>query len=159
MFKTCLKMKLCFFLLISVMLCMCWAQSCLTLGDPMDCSPPVSSAHGIFLAIILEWVSISYSRRSCQPRDWIHIFCIGRWILYHWATWEALISGIFQSKLICPWRALPIENQNIKNRTSEVEIDKKLSCNQKLRKFSKISGFFFFSDRPNIIKSCTTSDH
>ena len=103
-----------------------------------------------------EWVSISYSRRSFQPGDWIHIFCISRWILYDRATWEALISEIFQSKLICPWRTSPIENQNIKNRTSEVEIDKKLSCNQKLRTFSKISGFCFF-DRPNIIKSCTTS--
>ena len=33
-------------------------QSCLTLGDPMDCSPPGSSVHGILQAIILEWVAM-----------------------------------------------------------------------------------------------------
>ena len=38
------------------------AQSCLTLSDPMDCSLPGSSIHGIFQARILEWVAISFSR-------------------------------------------------------------------------------------------------
>ena len=38
------------------------AQSCLTLYDPMDCSPPGSSVHGIFQARVLEWVAISFSR-------------------------------------------------------------------------------------------------
>ena len=42
---------------------------CLTLCDPMDCSPPGSSIHGIFQARILEWVAISFSRGSSQPRD------------------------------------------------------------------------------------------
>ena len=37
------------------------AQSCPTLCDPMDCSPPGSSVHGIFQARILEWVAISFS--------------------------------------------------------------------------------------------------
>ena len=36
-------------------------QSCLTLGDPMDCSLPGSSAHGIFQARVLEWVAIAVS--------------------------------------------------------------------------------------------------
>ena len=36
-------------------------QSCLTLSDPMDCSPPVFSIHGILQARILEWVAISFS--------------------------------------------------------------------------------------------------
>ena len=45
------------------------AQSCLTLWDPMDCSPPGSSVHGIPQARILEWVAISLSRGSSQPRD------------------------------------------------------------------------------------------
>ena len=49
------------------------AQSCPTLCDPMDYSPPVSSAHEIFLARILKCVAISYSRGSSQPRDWTHI--------------------------------------------------------------------------------------
>ena len=45
------------------------AHSCPTLCDPMDCSPPGSSTHGIFQARILEWVVISFSKRSSQPRD------------------------------------------------------------------------------------------
>ena len=67
-------------------------QSCLTLCDPMDCSSPVSSVHGISQARILEWVSISYSTGSSRPRDRTDvscISCIGRQILYQWATWEA----------------------------------------------------------------------
>ena len=45
------------------------AQSCPTLCDPMDCSPPGSSVHGILQARILEWVAISFSRGSSRPRD------------------------------------------------------------------------------------------
>ena len=70
------------------------AQSCPTLCDPMDCSPPGSSVHGIFQTRILEWVAISYSRGSSQPKDQTYISCascIGRQILYHYATWEALL--------------------------------------------------------------------
>ena len=44
-------------------------QSCLTLRDPMDCSPPGSSVHGILQARILEWVAMPSSRGSSQPRD------------------------------------------------------------------------------------------
>ena len=59
----------------------CWCcylvvQSCLTLCDPMDCSPPGSSVHGISHARILEWVAISSTRRSSQPRDWTCISCL-----------------------------------------------------------------------------------
>ena len=45
------------------------AQSCPTLCNPMDCSLPDSSAHGILQARVLEWVAVSFSRRSSQPRD------------------------------------------------------------------------------------------
>ena len=47
--------------------CVSAAQSCLTLCDPRDCSPPGSSVHGIFQARILEQVAISYSRGSSDP--------------------------------------------------------------------------------------------
>ena len=43
------------------------AQSCPTLCDPMDCSPPGSSVHGILQARILEWVAISFSRDLPNP--------------------------------------------------------------------------------------------
>ena len=61
-------------------------QSCLTLLDSTDCSPPGSSVHGIFQARTLEWVAISSSRGSSQPRDRTHISyisCTGRQVLYH----------------------------------------------------------------------------
>ena len=44
-------------------------QSCPTLDDPMDCSPPASSVHGILQARIQEWVAFPFSRGSSQPRD------------------------------------------------------------------------------------------
>ena len=47
-------------------------QSCLTLGKPMDCSPPGSFVHGILQARILDWVAISCSRGSPSPRDQTH---------------------------------------------------------------------------------------
>ena len=52
-----------------IVLC-CWVQSCLILRDPMDCSPPGSSIHGILQARILEWVAISSSRGYSQTKDW-----------------------------------------------------------------------------------------
>ena len=42
-----------------------------------------------FQARILKWVAISFSRGSSWPKDQTQVSCIGRWILYHWATWEA----------------------------------------------------------------------
>ena len=60
--------------------CMLSLQPCPTLCDPMDCSVlPGFSIHGIFQARILEWVAMSSSRGSSQPRDWTHgscVFCI-----------------------------------------------------------------------------------
>ena len=54
------------------------------------CSLPSSSVHGISQARMLEWVAISYSRESSQPRNRTHVSGIGRWILYYRTTWEAL---------------------------------------------------------------------
>ena len=45
------------------------AQSCPTLCDPMDCSLSGSSIHGIFQARVLEWIAISFSSGSSQPRN------------------------------------------------------------------------------------------
>ena len=47
------------------------AQSCPTLCDPMDCSLPGSSVHGIFQTRVLEWGAISFSRGSSQPREFL----------------------------------------------------------------------------------------
>ena len=63
-------------------------QSCPSLCDPMDCSLPGSSVCGILQARILEWVTISFSRGTSQPRDQTHVSrvsCTGRWVLYHYS--------------------------------------------------------------------------
>ena len=57
-------------------MCLCSvAQSCLTLCVPMNCSPPGSSVHRIFQTRILEWVVISFSRESSQPRGQMSLAC------------------------------------------------------------------------------------
>jgi len=67
----------------------CWEHVCSvtqsrpTLCHLMDYSPPGSSVLGILQARILEWVAISSSRGSSQPRDQTHVSCTGRRILYH----------------------------------------------------------------------------
>ena len=75
--------------------------------NPTDCSPPGSSVHRISQARMLEWVAISFSSGFSQPRDWTHISCIDKEVLYHWATKEApflcenitIPSKSFDSKL------------------------------------------------------------
>ena len=52
------------------------AQLCPVLCDPMDCSLPGSSVHGIFQARVLEWGAIAFSTGSSQPRDRTRVSCI-----------------------------------------------------------------------------------
>ena len=66
-------------------------QSCLTLCDPIDGSPPGSSIHGIFQARVLEWVTMPSSRGSSQPRDQTQVSCIASGFLTLRAMREALI--------------------------------------------------------------------
>ena len=54
---------------LNCLLCVLVAQSCPTLCDPMDCSPPGSSVHGIYQTRILQLVAIPFYRVSSQPRD------------------------------------------------------------------------------------------
>ena len=81
------------------------AQLCPTLCNPMDGSPPGSYVHGIFQARILEWVAISFSGRSSQPRDRTQVSSASFTGRCHWevdslpwATWEA------SSKHKCLWK-------------------------------------------------------
>ena len=64
------------------------SQSCPTLCDPIDCSLPGSSVHGIFQAIVLEWIAISFSRESSQsrPQTWVSCFVDRRFTI--WAARE-----------------------------------------------------------------------
>ena len=65
--------------------CVLAAQLCPTLCNPMDCSPPGSSVHGISQARIQEWVAIPSSRRSSRPRDQT---CVSYFSL-HLLQWQA----------------------------------------------------------------------
>ena len=66
------------------------AQLCPTLCNPMDCSLPASSAHGVFQARILEWVAaIPFSRGSSQPRDQTRVSGIAGRYFTTWTTREA----------------------------------------------------------------------
>ena len=66
--------------------CCLVAQLSSTLCNPVDCSPPGSSGCEISQTRILEWVAISFSKRSSPPRNRTWVSSIGRWILYCWAT-------------------------------------------------------------------------
>ena len=94
-----------------------WAQllshSVVSLSDHMGYSPPSSSVHGIFQVKTLEWVAISFTRGSSQPRDRTRISCVsctGRWILYHWARghaqsyWWSEVKSLSHVRLFAtPW--------------------------------------------------------
>ena len=91
-------------ILLLMLLCMhVHAQSCLALCDPMDCSPPGSSVHGILQARILEWVAMRSSRGSSPPRDQTHISlvsCISRQVTISTTCeahceWDSFISQVF----------------------------------------------------------------
>ena len=100
----------------SAMLCLV-TQLCPTLCNPMDCSLPASSIHGVSQARILEWVAISLSGGSFQPRGWTHVSCTGRQILYPRVlsrsvifTWAAALQaptsvGILQARIL-EWLAI-----------------------------------------------------
>ena len=80
------------YLCVCVCVCVCVhaqalsLQSCPTVFDSLDCSPPGSSVHGISQARMLEWVAMPPSRGSSQPRDRTldsFVTCISRQVLYH----------------------------------------------------------------------------
>ena len=99
-----------------VRLCACMhAQSCLTLCDPMDCSLPGSSVHGISQARILWWVAISYSSGSSLLRDGTRVSCLA----------GGFFTNELPGKLLCRQYLLPKENA--KNNTKHQEGRKNLS--------------------------------
>ena len=81
-------------------------QLYLTLCDPMDCSPPGSSVHGILKARILERVAISFSRGSSQPRDQTQVFRIAGRHFNLWATREAQLELKHIEKSYSPWNSI-----------------------------------------------------
>jgi len=81
----------CMCVYIYMCVCVCVlkvTQSCLTLCNPMDYSPPGSSVHGILQARILEWVAIPFSRGSSWCRDQTQVSCTAGGFFTTWATKE-----------------------------------------------------------------------
>ena len=72
------------------------AQSCPTLSDPMDCSLPGSSVHGIFQARVLEWGAIAFSNFS-----YIHIYIYEKTTNYEICSLSIVWSGLVQHSLKC----------------------------------------------------------
>ena len=80
-------------------------QSCPNYCDPMECSPPGFSIHGIFQARILEQAAISFSRCFSQPRDRTHVSCTAGELLTIWAIREAHLTFLSQFSSViqsCP---------------------------------------------------------
>ena len=66
----------------------------------MDCSLPGSSVHGIFQAIVLEWIAISFSSGSSQPRDRTRVSCIVDRRFTIWATKKCILTGSHHYRII-----------------------------------------------------------
>ena len=104
--------QICLFLLLTPVQLFC---------DLMYHSLPGSFVHGICQPGILKWVAIAFSRGFSQPRDWTYISCIGRWILYHWATCRAYrltkillnYQELEEYKLCCCFHLLLSKNHKI----------------------------------------------
>ena len=114
---------MCRYLYISLYVICLLAQSWPTLYNIMDYSLPGSSVHGIFQIRILEWVSISFSRGSSQLRDRTHVSCIGRGILYHWATWEPCEQS---------WKMLNLKERWALNRCGKSDVKKVTSSGKNI---------------------------
>ena len=95
---------------LNIVPCAVWVtevtQSYPILCDPVDCSPPGSSIHGILQARVLEWVAISFSWGSSQPRDQTLCCIVGTY--YSFCIW--VVSA--NSKLQSFSHTLPLGNHN-----------------------------------------------
>ena len=87
------------------------AQSCLTLCNSMDCSPPDTSVHGIS-----RWGAIPFSRGSSWPRDWTRVSCITGRFFIDWVTetlheWTFLLVALLNRTVGRSWAgAQPVES-------------------------------------------------
>ena len=97
------------------------AQSCPTLRDPMDCSPPGSSVHGIFQARGLEWGAITF---SADP-----------------LSFTQKLQGCWLSQLLWPWTCLLFKAAPELQRWEwgEARLKHRTTCGQFLRRFSCFS--------------------
>jgi len=91
------------------------AQLCPTLCDPVNCSPPDSSVHGILQAKILKWVAIHFSRGFSQRRDQTQVSHVAGRIFTIWATREAPMV------LYCSWISASVFMVSVKPQGDPVD--------------------------------------
>ena len=125
-------------------------QSCPTLRNLMDCSPPGSSVHEISEARILEWVAVSFSWEYSWPRDQTQVSCIAGGFFTIWVIREAIILYIYI--YICMYvyiyiYSLPFESLSPTNFS---DLNKKLKIiKQKRLLHAHIIIYIFFSSIMN----------
>ena len=132
-------------------------QSCPTLWDPRDCSPPGSSVHGILQARILEWVAISFSRGSSQPRDRTQVSCIGGRCFNLWATREAPLYYKPTANIILngkKLKALPLKSGR-REAKSKGEKERYKHLNVEFQKIARRDMKAFLSDQCKEIEEKT----
>ena len=94
------------FLHLLTVKCVKVAQSCPTLCNPMDCSPPGSTVRGILQARVLEWVAIPFSRGSSETRDWTRGSCtIGRFL----TVWAPRGAHLFINFTNISWASIMLQ--------------------------------------------------
>ena len=130
------------------------AQSCLTLCNPMDGSPPGSSVPGILQARILEWIAISTSRESSQSGDGTQVSRIADRFFTSWATREATIIYTslpstqapykFLNSVLFPYRTINALSLQAEENRQDVEDKREKEClGQKL----ELPGLTWFGQR------------
>ena len=114
------------------------AQSCPTPCNPMDCSPPGSSVHGILQARTLEWVATSFSRGSSWPRFQTQVSCIPGGCFTVWVTglpwshykftykkwWRCYVCKFLKKEMGSWFKSNPVSNKScFDSKCSIVSID------------------------------------
>ena len=90
--------------------------------DLMDCSLSGFSIHGVLQARILEWVAISFSRVSSQPRNWIQVSCTAGRFFTNWAMREHVMSFSYKSKIfdLFPFCIIRVTSNYTINNSSQI---------------------------------------
>ena len=120
--------------------CFFVTKSCPTLCDPMDGSPPGSSAHGILHARILEWIAISLSMGPSQPRDQTQVSWIAGRYFTVWIPRESIpyvLASAFQFQKFV---------------FVDVKIQKTIKHNYCLQNFIIYSTIKIIKEKPQIAK-------
>ena len=138
-------------------------QSCLTLSDPMDCSLPGSSIHGIFQARVLEWVAIAFSGKNGFVIKIMIMLRIAEW---RW-VWRGMVSalgkyfeecfpGCSNSRFVVSWWWIPHVKESPISDTLVIAIHPNIStcCNFTYNKKSYTLSVPFLFSSSSALKSC-----